>query len=175
MVEIVISFISKFADDLFGSPDVQAYVKWIILGGVFILIELLHRSWMIIWFTLGALAATIVAFFLPNESMIQIGTFFLVTVVSLGLFVFLKPPAAVPDDTQVKSGRKVICTKNINNDLHSIGAIMIDGVEFRARLTDDSKPAKKGQWLILEGWGDRDNLIVSVRPMAEELATEEVL
>ncbi len=174
MIEIVISLISKFADELFGNSDLPAHYKWIILGGLFMFIELIHRSWMIIWFTIGALAATIVALFLPSENLIQIGTFFLVTGVSFGLYIILKPPTDLPDDPQIKEGRKVLCTNAIDSDIHSVGLIRIDGVEYKARLTDDSEPVKEGQWLRIKGWDDKDNLIVLVQPLVKDRVTEEV-
>ncbi len=174
IVEVVINLITEFANELFGNPNVQAHNKWIILGVVFIFIELIHRSWMIIWFTLGALAAMIIAFFLPDENLMQIGAFFLTTVVSLGIFLVVRPKPPVPDDPHIRKGRKVICVKTLDNDIHGVGAVKIDGIEYRAKLTKGSEPVKESQWLILEGWDDKDNLIVSVRPMVEEKATEEV-
>lgn len=174
-MELIINWFSGFANELFGNSVLPAALRWIILAFIFLFVELIHRSWMIIWFTLGSLAAMVVALLLPNDNLIQIGIFFGVTAVSLGSYLYLKPPATKPSDTQIRSGRKVMCVKTIENGFQSVGSVRIDGVDYRARLTNGSDPVKKGEWVVLVGWDDRDNLTVAVRALIDRDALEEAV
>lgn len=165
-MELVIKWTADLANAIFGTEILPFWLKWVILGGVFIFIELLHRSWMIIWFTMGALAAAITAIFLPQAQLVQIGVFFAVTTASLSVYFIFRPPEPAPGDPHIRPGRKVICVQPIGNGQKTVGVVKIDGIEYKARLASGSSPVKKDEWVILEGWDEVDELTVSVRSKA---------
>lgn len=154
------------ANAIFGTEILPFWLKWVILGGVFVAIELIHRSWMIIWFTIGAVAAALTAVLMPEAQLFQIGVFFAVTATSLVAYLLLRPPEPEPTDPHIRRGRQVICLKPIGNGSISVGAVQIDGIEYKARLAEGSDPVKKDEWVILEGWDEPDELTVSVRSKA---------
>lgn len=165
-MELIIKWVADAANAIFGTDILPFWLKWVILGGVFIAIELIHRSWMIVWFTIGATAAAITAVLMPEAQLLQIGVFFSVTAASLIAFLLLRSPEAEPSDPHIRRGRQVVCLKPIGNGSNPVGAVRIDGIEYKARLAEGSSPVKKDEWVILEGWDEPDELTVSVRSKA---------
>ena len=87
-MEFLIAQLTELFDSFFGNEVVPGIVKWGAIAVALLFVELLHRAWMIVWFSLGALSAGIVSIFVPDSLVIQFGIFFVVSAGSLATFVY---------------------------------------------------------------------------------------
>ena len=113
---------------------------WFACFIIFLVIELAIQGLVSVWFSVGALAAAVVAF-LDGPIWLQI----LVFVVVSGVVVLaLRPFAKKYVNSQIKPtnvnsiiGKKAVVVTTIDN-LKATGMIAVDGVEWSARSADDS-------------------------------------
>ena len=126
---------------------------WLIIFVVLLVIELLTISLTTIWFSLGALAAFVVAivgFGVP----IQIGIFLIVSIVLL----FLTRPIAVNYFNSARQktnaegliGQSAIVTEEINT-LHATGKAEVNGLEWSAKTDEEEGVIVEGEIVSIEG------------------------
>ena len=114
-------------------------IAWLILLILFILIEIATLGLTTIWFAGGALVAFIAAL-LGFELVVQIVLFFALSVI---LLVFTRPVAMkyfntnrVPTNSESLIGTRAKVIETIDN-LNNAGTVMINGLEWTARATDN--------------------------------------
>ena len=162
MVEAIFAKLAEITQDILESQFLPQALKWLVIGGIFLFTELIHRAWMIIWFVAGATSAALVALFFPSAILAQVAVFFGVTGVSLGVFVYIRTSHA-PDlkaPPVIPQGRKVRVVEEINGA--GGGLVSIDGVTYKAQFENSEQPAKSGEWVMTAGF-DPDELVVMVR------------
>ena len=116
----------------------QMEIIWLALTAVLLIIEIATLGLTTIWFAAGALAAFFAALLGMNQG-IQIGVFVVVSVV---LLFFTRPWALVG-----KTARVIV---DINN-LKSQGQVVINGLEWTARSSDDTVVFKTGDAVTIVG------------------------
>ena len=113
---------------------------WLIVAGIFFIIEMATVGFLVFWFSIGALLALIVSFFTDNL-VIQTAVF----VVSSGILVFFTRPFvnrfAKSDKLETNAfsiiGKIAIVTEEINPLLGS-GQIKIEGEVWSAKTITSS-------------------------------------
>ncbi len=165
-MEFLIARLTELFNSFFGSEVLPGIVKWGAIAVTLLFVELLHRAWMIVWFSLGALSAGIVSIFFPDNLIIQFGVFFTVSAVSLAAFVFYRhqDEKQNPPHSIISTGRKVRCSAEING--RGEGLVVVDGISFRARLEIPGLLVKQDEWVEVCGF-DGDELTVLVKPIEE--------
>jgi len=161
-MEFLIAQLTELFDSFFGNEILPGIVKWSTIAVALLFVELIHRAWLVVWFSLGALSAGIVSIFVPNE-VIQFGVFFAVSAVSLAVFVYYRreddtPPPVIPD------GKKVRVHSEINGA--GEGSVLVDGIPFKARLEIPGPSVKQSEWVEICGF-DADELTALVKPIEE--------
>lgn len=128
-------------------------IVWLILMAALLVIELCTLGLTTIWFAAGALAAFIVAT-LGGPLWLSITLF---VVVSLVLLIFTRPVAtkylnSKTTKTNAESivGRTAKVTIAIDN-LEPSGQVVIGGMEWTARSTQDSIKIPEGTFVTVEG------------------------
>lgn len=113
---------------------------WLVLLVAFLVFEAISVAITSIWFAVGALAALICSL-LGGPLWLQIGLFFLVSILSL---ILTKPlvkkyvnSAAVSTNFDRIIGMDAVVTDEINN-LKARGAVLVDGKTWTARSSDES-------------------------------------
>ena len=129
-------------------------MAWMIWLAAFVLltgIEAISMALTTIWFAGGALAAFVLAL-LGVGKYIQVGAFFLVSIV---LLIFTRPFAlkyvnqnTVKTNVESVVGKKARITAPVDNDLAE-GAAVIGGQEWTARSADGS-PIPEGTIVVVE-------------------------
>ena len=163
-MEIIIQQLVGFFAGLLDNPELPKASNWLIVGMIIIFVELIHRAWLIVWFALGAVAAAIMAVFLPADLPAQIGVFSAVSISSLAAFIYFQktrekdgPPVSV-----LPLGRKVRCVKKIND--MDPGWISLDGVSYKARLENNGSLINADDWVKIIGF-DSDEITAIVEPI----------
>ena len=114
---------------------------WLILAGIFLIVEAMTVGFLIFWLSIGSLFAMITSFFTDNI-FIQTAVF----VISSTILIFATKPfvkkftqAKSPIKTNVYSiiGKTGIVTQEINS-IHSTGQIKVDGELWSAIGENDS-------------------------------------
>lgn len=128
-------------------------IVWLILMAALLVIELCTLGLTTIWFAAGALAAFIAAT-LGGPLWLSIALF---VVVSLALLIFTRPVAtkylnSKTTKTNAESivGRTAKVTIAIDN-LEPSGQVVIGGMEWTARSTQDSVKIPEGTLVTVEG------------------------
>ena len=114
---------------------------WLILAGIFLVVEIATVGFLVFWFAIGALIAMIVSFFTGNLA-IQTGVF----IISSTILLFLTRPFAnkVASTQTVQTnvysiiGKKGIVTKAID-PISGQGQIKVGNEVWSAKSVDDSK------------------------------------
>ncbi len=165
-MEFLIAQLTELLDSFFGNEIVPGIVKWGAIAVALLFVELLHRAWMIVWFSLGALSAGIVSIFFPDSLVIQFGIFFVVSAGSLASFVYHRhqEEARKPRDSIITTGRKVRCTAEINGT--GEGLVLVDGISYKARSEIPGLVVKQDEWVEVCGF-DLDELTALVKPIEE--------
>ncbi len=103
-------------------------VWWAIFALIILLVELVHFSWIIIWFALGAVAASILSYFYPENILLQVELFLFVSIVSLALLrpltVFVLKSATIRTNVGRIIGKEEVCVEKIDN-ARSTGAVKL--------------------------------------------------
>ena len=117
----------------------QMEIIWLALTAVLLIIEIATLGLTTIWFAAGALFAFFAALLGMNQG-IQIGVFVVVSVV---LLFFTRPLAVkylntktIKTNTEALVGKTARVIVDINN-LKSQGQVVINGLEWTARSSDD--------------------------------------
>ena len=118
----------------------QIEIIWLALTAVLLIIEIATLGLTTIWFAAGALFAFLAALIGLNMG-IQIGVFVVVSVV---LLFFTRPLAVkylnsktIKTNTEALVGKTARVIVDINN-LKSQGQVVINGLEWTARSSDDT-------------------------------------
>lgn len=125
---------------------------WLIISGIFLLLEIFTVSFLMFWPGIGALFAFITSLITPNIA-IQIGVFTISTIV---LVIFTKPLTKKFFKTKETSmnnnaiiGKKGVVIKPIKNS-ESKGQVKVDGELWSAIISDDEKSLNEGDTIIVE-------------------------
>ena len=128
-------------------------ITWMALMAVLLIIEIVTLGLTTIWFAAGALFAFLAALIGLNEG-IQIGVF---VVVSIVLLFFTRPLAVkylntktVKTNTEALVGKSARVILDINN-LKGQGQVVINGLEWTARSSDDTIVFKTGDVVTIVG------------------------
>ena len=131
----------------------QMEIIWLALTAVLLIIEIATLGLTTIWFAAGALFAFFAALLGMNQG-IQIGVFVVVSVV---LLFFTRPLAVkylntktIKTNTEALVGKTARVIVDINN-LKSQGQVVINGLEWRARSSDDTVVFKIGDAVTIVG------------------------
>ncbi len=131
----------------------QMEIIWLALTAVLLIIEIATLGLTTIWFAAGALFAFFAALFGMNQG-IQIGVFVVVSVV---LLFFTRPLAVkylntktIKTNTEALVGKTARVIVDINN-LKSQGQVVINGLEWTARSSDDTVVFKIGDAVTIVG------------------------
>ena len=131
----------------------QMEIIWLALMAVLLIIEIMTLGLKTIWFAAGALFAFLPALLGLNQG-IQIGVFVVVSVV---LLFFTRPWAVkylntrtVKTNTEALVGKSARVIADINN-LKSEGQVVINGLEWTARSSDDTIIFRTGDVVTVVG------------------------
>lgn len=131
----------------------QMEIIWLALTAVLLIIEIVTLGLTTIWFAVGALFAFFAALLGMNQG-IQIGVFVVVSVV---LLFFTRPLAVkylntktIKTNTEALVGKTARVIVDINN-LKSQGQVVINGLEWTARSSDDTVVFKIGDAVTIVG------------------------
>lgn len=131
---------------------IPIWAIWLILSGVFLLLEIFTVSFLMFWPGIGALLAFITSLITPNIG-IQVGVFTISTII---LIVFTKPLTKKffkTKDTSMNNnaiiGKKGTVIKSIKNS-ESKGQVKVDGELWSAIISENEKPLKEGDPIIVE-------------------------
>ena len=125
----------------------QMEIIWLALMAVLLIIEIMTLGLTTIWFAAGALFAFLTALLGLNQG-IQVGVFVVVSVV---LLFFTRPWAVKYLNTRtVKTNTEARVIADINN-LKSEGQVVINGLEWTARSSDDTIIFRTGDVVTVVG------------------------
>ena len=131
----------------------QMEIIWLALTAVLLIIEIATLGLTTIWFAAGALFAFFAALLGMNQG-IQIGVF---VVVSAVVLFFTRPLAVkylntktIKTNTEALVGKTARVIVDINN-LKSQGQVVINGLEWTARSSDDTVVFKIGDAVTIVG------------------------
>ena len=124
---------------------------WLILAGVFLIIEIMTVGFLIFWLSIGSLFAMITSLFTDNI-VIQTTVF---VISSIGLIFLTKPLVKKlnkTDDTIATNaysviGKKAIVTQDINPTL-GYGQIKVNGETWSAKTISDNIIPKDSEVII---------------------------
>ena len=131
----------------------QMEIIWLALMAVLLIIEIMTLGLTTIWFAAGALFAFLTELLGLNQG-IQIGVFVVVSVV---LLFFTRPWAVkylntrtVKTNTEALVGKSARVIADINN-LKSEGQVVINGLEWTARSSNDTIVFRTGDVVTVVG------------------------
>ncbi|MBR7073915.1 MAG: NfeD family protein [Oscillospiraceae bacterium] len=131
---------------MIGMIQISMTVVWLTAVIVLLIVEAMVPGLVSIWFALGALAAMISSM-LSAPLWLQVGWFFLVSIVSLAL---TRPIArkyvngrAVHTNADMAIGQDCVVTEEIDN-VRGTGAVSVGGKIWTARMADPDGRAAKG-------------------------------
>ena len=169
-MEWLVKFFTEVVKAFFTEKTLPIWVKWLLLSGSFFLIELVHRSWILLWFGLGAVAAAVAAAILPNSTEIQILVFFLTSTLSLVLgrsivhALFLRGTDVNRTNVHAFIGRDEVCVEDIDNRT-ATGAVKLFGTVWKAKSHSDDARIRAGQLIKIVAI---DGLTLVVEPVSKE-------
>jgi membrane protein implicated in regulation of membrane protease activity len=116
------------------------FVIWLVVAAVMIILEMISLGLTSIWFAGGAIVSAIIAY-MGGHWTLQLVCFAAVSVI---LLVFTRPVLAkhmmkTNEKTNVESliGQNAVVKERIDN-LKAEGVVVINGLEWTARSTDDT-------------------------------------
>ena len=115
---------------------------WLIVAGVFFILETVTAGFFIFWLGIGALLALLVSFIVPGSIALQITVFILS---SIALIIFTKPlvdkmihnKETVVTNANAIIGKTGLVTEEINS-LEATGQIKIGGEIWSAKAIDSN-------------------------------------
>jgi len=171
----LIKTFTEVVKDFFVEGGVPIWVKWLMLGGAFFCIELMHGAWVVLWFGFGAFAAMLVSVIFPEAVPYQVGTFFTVSSLLVGFARPIVTGLFFPDNGEDEGdrdiGKEAYCTEEIDNH-KSKGAVRFKGSFWNALSFDDDIVIRTGERVKIV---DRDGLLTFiVEPMPKRSLEKEV-
>ncbi len=139
--------------------QISAWQVWVILGLVLGLAEMLLPGFFLLWFGVGALLASLLAFLGVPRS-VQIGVFlassFLLLISSRTIFksFLLRSPQGVPTNVEALLGRTGMVLKAIEGSLQP-GSVKLGGEVWSAVSDDETHIAKGAKVQVLEIVGNK--------------------
>ena len=124
---------------------------WLILSGIFLIIEIISVGFLVFWFSIGALIAMIASFFIPN-TVVQITIF----VISSTILLFATKPLVkkiLPGDVKTNSYSIIGKIAKVTIDIEPVdgkGQIKIGSEAWSAKSVDDTFIAKDTEVEIVE-------------------------
>ena len=124
---------------------------WLILSGIFLIIEIISVGFLVFWFSIGALIAMIASFFIPN-AIAQIAIF----VISSTILLFATKPLVkkiLPGDVKTNSYSIIGKIAKVTIDIEPVdgkGQIKIGSEAWSAKSVDDTFIAKDTEVEILK-------------------------
>lgn len=125
---------------------------WLILSGIFLLIEIFTVSFLMFWPGIGALFAFVTSLITPNLG-IQIAVFAISTTL---MIVFMKPLVKkffktkdTPMNNDAVIGKNGIVIKDINT-LEAKGQVKVSGELWSAFTEDETEIIEKGSTVLVE-------------------------
>ena len=125
---------------------------WLILAGIFLIIEIINLGFLIFWFSMGAIIAMIASFFIDNV-VIQASIF----LISSTILLFATKPLVnkvLPKDSFIKTNSASLEGKigKVTSDIdpiESTGQIKVNGETWSAKSSDNTY-IKKDTEVIVE-------------------------
>ena len=124
---------------------------WLIMAGIFVILEIITTGFLVFWFAIGALAAMVVSFFI--ESVLVQSIIFLI--VSTLLLFATKPfvNKIMPKDSFVKTNSYSIEGKvgKVTIDIEPVegkGQVKVSGEAWSAKSADDTYIPKDTEVVI---------------------------
>lgn len=129
------------------------WLIWLILCGIFLVIEIFTTSFLMFWPGIGAFLAFLTSLITDNQ-VIQIGVF---TITSILMIIFMKPLVKKlfkdNDTTAMNSnsliGKTGVVVKEINT-LESKGQVKVNGELWSAFTEDENSIIKEGEKVTIE-------------------------
>ena len=124
---------------------------WLILAGIFLIIEIISVGFLVFWFSIGALLAMVASFFIPN-TIVQTAIF----VISSTVLLFATKPLVkkiLPGDVKTNSFSIIGKIAKVTIDIEPIegkGQIKIGSEAWSAKSVDDAFIAKDTEVEIVE-------------------------
>lgn len=124
---------------------------WLILSGLFLIIEIFNASFLIFWFSIGALVAMVVSFVI-NNIIIQAAIFLIISTILL----FITKPFVnkiLPKDSFIKTNSNSIEGKigKVIVDIEPIeskGQVKINSEVWSAKSTDNTYISKDTEVIV---------------------------
>lgn len=167
-MDIIILGLVKIINNLFSNKYFPLPITWLIIAGIFFFVEFIHRAWIIIWFAAGALAASIIAYFVPEGTIYQIGAFFITSFLTL---VILGPIIREwvnrgGGDTNVDGfiGKECFVIETIDS-YKGKGAVNVYGTPWKATSANSHRVINKNTRVKIVR---RDDLTLIVEPVESE-------
>lgn len=122
---------------------------WLIIAGIFFVIEIFTVGFFIFWFGIGALAALLVSIFFPQNLVLQIVVFLIVSIILLFatkplVNKFTKKDKKIETNAYSIIGKTGIVTQDIN-PTHGVGQVKISNEVWSAKTSDNSIIEKGSQ------------------------------
>ncbi|MCL2022666.1 MAG: NfeD family protein [Betaproteobacteria bacterium] len=135
---------------------------WLILAGILIGLEMLLATIALLFAGVGALAAALIAYYLPDSLHLQISVFALASLAGVAVFWKWKRARLKPDDKDDAIGQRVeVVPEQIPGQLR----VRYRGTEWVAQLANPATnaPVTPGAVLVIQG---REGSILLVAPEA---------
>ena len=138
---------------------------WLILAGIFLIIEIISVGFLVFWFSIGALIAMVASFFIPN-TIAQTAIF----VISSTILLFATKPLVkkiLPGDVKTNSFSIIGKIAKVTIDIEPVegkGQVKIGAEAWSAKSVDDTFIAKDTEVEILE----IDGVKAIVKPLIKD-------
>lgn len=124
---------------------------WLILAGIFLIIEIINLGFLIFWFSMGALIAMIASFFIDN-TVIQASIF----LISSTILLFATKPLVnkvLPKDSFIKTNSASLEGKvgKVTSDIDPIeakGQVKVNGEIWSAKSSNNTYITKDTEVII---------------------------
>lgn len=129
----------------------MSWYIWLILAGLFVIIEFFTMGFLVFWFGIGALIAMIVSFF-TNNIFIQTSVFLVASVILLFAtkpFVKRFSSKTIPTNANSLIGKTGLVVQEIDN-IKSVGQVKVNGELWSAVSLNNVIIAKDTQVEIVE-------------------------
>ena len=124
-----------------------AWFIWLVVAGVFTIVEIATVGFFIIWFGVAALLTAIFSLFMPEAFLVQV-VFWAISSVLLVLFTKRFTDKVKPETTATNVysiiGKLAVVTTKINNE-NATGQIKVDGDVWSAKTENYDEVIEAGE------------------------------
>lgn len=123
----------------------EPWVVWLIVAGFFFILEIITEGFLVFWFGIGAIAALGVSFIPGTNTIAQIATFVILSIIlvlSTRKLTDKIKPKEVATNVYTILGKKAVVSQAIDN-FKGTGQIKIDGDMWSAK-SDNDEPIEAG-------------------------------